>query len=375
MNNILFKHIEGKTIVWFEATNNYIVLENKAADIISQINDGLTFENIGKDLAKEFEISEEAGFEFVNKINEEVYVKNTNNKVLFSEQSSVYSLPIFQITKFYRINDLIFEVNYQSEFEEYLVHPKFSHLEVDYSKKTNHTFKVFTKNDITSLIIDGNFIGSWPRKDIHYFQGKFSMYVVQFIHQKHENEWMGIFHASGLGNDKKSLLLLGDSGNGKSTSLAILQANGLTCLADDFVPIDVEQKNIYTFPSAISIKRNSLETLLPLYPELENTAEFHFKRLNKIVRFLPPKINSGKHHLPCNDLVFIKYQKDSALNFANISKLEAFQQLVPDSWLSQKKDNVEVFLNWFSNTNCYKLTYSDNERMVNTVKSILNNDI
>ena len=129
------------------------------------------------------------------------------------------------------------------------------------------------------------------------------------------------------------------------------------------------------FPSAISIKRNSLETLLPMYPELETTAEFHFKRLNKIVRFLPPKTNQPNYNLPCNDLVFIKYEKGSDLQFNKISKIEAFQQLIPDSWISDKVKNVEVFLQWFANTNCYKLKYSNNDKMIKTIKNLLNNDL
>jgi len=375
MNILLRSFIEDKAVVWFSNTNQYLVLEKKTSDIILQINNGISLEEISKELESELQVPLNDAIDFVKQINNEIYEPNTKNQQETSQITSAYNIPDFSVSKLYQINDLVFKVEFQSEFEEYLVHPKFSHLEINTSNNVDHIFQVFTENDTTSLLIDHQFIGSWPRKDIHYFQGKFSMYIVQYMHNKPEDDWMGIFHASGLGNDKKSLLILGDSGNGKSTSLAILQANGLTCLADDFVPIDIEKKHVYTFPSAISIKKNSLETLLPMYPELENTAEFHFKRLNKIVRFLPPKIDGMNHNLPCNDLVFIKYQKDSGLKFSSISKIEAFQQLIPDSWISRKTENVEVFLNWFANTNCYQLTYSDNDKMVTTIKSILNDDI
>ena len=83
--------------------------------------------------------------------------------------------------------------------------------------------------------------------------------------------------------------------------------------------------------------------MLPFYPELENAAEFHFKELNKIVRFLPPKNTKAIKNLPCKALVFIKYQKDSPLNFKAISSLDAFQKLVPDSWLSPIPKNTETF--------------------------------
>jgi hypothetical protein len=201
------------------------------------------------------------------------------------------------------------------------------------------------------------------------------MELIQKIHKKEENKWLGVFHASAVSNGKKSILFLGDSGNGKSTSLALLQANGFTCLADDFVPIDADKKEVYSFPAAISIKKNSLETLLPLYPELKNSAEYNFKRLNKIVRYLKPNNTNFLSHLPCKDLVFIKYEKNSALKFDKIAKINAFMQLVPDSWLSPIKENAQVFLDWFDSLNCYQITYSDNNEMIASVAKIFNDEL
>ena len=52
---------------------------------------------------------------------------------------------------------------------------------------------------------------------------------------------------------------------------------------------------------------------------------------------------------------------------------KGFQQLVPDSWLSPKKENAQSFLNWFEGLNCYQLTYSNNEEMIKTITKIFNN--
>ncbi len=372
---LIQQQIEDKSIIWFSSSNQYVVLENKTADMITQINNGVSLKEISNNLKDEFNISIEEAELFIKDIHENLYIPNSVQKENIETKNNSYILPKFGKTKFYKINGLNFKVDFLSEFEEYLVHPKFSHLEIQEPENSDHHFQVFTEEGYTFLLIDNDFIGSWPRKEIHYFQGKFSMYVVQLIHNKPEEEWMGIFHASGLGNDENSILLLGDSGNGKSTSLSILQANGLSCLADDFVPMDIENQHVYTFPSAISIKKNSLETLLPMYPELKNSAEFHFKRLNKIVRFLPPKTIDFNKNLPCKNLVFIKYKKDSDIDFSSISNIEAFQQLIPDSWISDIPENVGTFLKWFSSTNCYQLTYSDNQKMIQTVKNIVNNDL
>ena len=67
------------------------------------------------------------------------------------------------------------------------------------------------------------------------------MIIIECIYNKNEAEWMGVFHASAVNYNEENILILGDSGNGKSTSLALLQAQGFQCIADDFVPIDKAQ--------------------------------------------------------------------------------------------------------------------------------------
>ena len=93
-----------------------------------------------------------------------------------------------------------------------------------------------------------------------------------------------------------------------------------------------------------------------------------------IVRYLKPNNTNFYTHLPCNDLIFIKYEKDSNLICKKINKLEAFLQLIPDSWLSPKKENAQIFLDWFSGLNCYQLTYSENDKMIAKVSEIFKND-
>jgi len=305
-------------------------------------------------------------------------VKTLLGSVIKKEEpkSKVLLLPnFFHSKKYYKINDSIFFVEFKSEYEEFLIHPKFAHLEINYSDSFNYHYQVFANENSISFFINQKEIGTWSLKELHFFQGKFSMQIAQHIHQKEEKEWLGVFHASAISNGKKSILFLGDSGNGKSTSLAILQANGYVCLADDFVPIDVKKQEVYSFPSAISIKPNSLETLLPMYPELKTLAEYHFKQLNKIAQYLPPNNLDYTRHLPCKALVFIKYQKNSNLSIQKIDNLNAFEQLVPDSWLSPIFNNVEIFLDWFAQITCYQLTYSNHKKMIETVHKIFNDDV
>ncbi len=372
-SNLLYKTIENKTIVWFENSNEYLVLENTTADILKRLSKGVSVKKIAEVLSKKLAVPIEKTIDFVLDLEKKLFIaKDFSDSEIINDYRDITLPKVFHFVKFYKVNNTIFKVSYLNEKELSYVHPKFDHLVVDQLNSFDYEFHVFINNNYIFLYVNKKFIGSWSSKEIHYFQGKFSMELIQKIHQKEEKDWMGVFHASAVSDGKKSIMFLGDSGNGKSTSLALLQANGFTCLADDFVPMDINKKEVYSFPASISIKKNSLKTLLPIYPELETTAEYNFTRLNKIVRYLKPNNTNFFEHLPCNELVFIKYEKDSDLIFEEISKIYAFQQLVPDSWLSPIQENAQIFLDWFASLTCYQLTYSNNDEMIKTVSRIFN---
>lgn len=369
--NALYKVVEDKTITWFENTNEYLVLENTTADILKRISKGIAIKDIAFSLSKKINVPLEKAEDFILHLKKEVYDPNNEVKEeIINDYRDIKKPKTYDFVNFYKINDVVFKVSFLSENELSYIHPKFAHLVTEEVETYQNEFEVFINNNFIFLYVNNNPIGSWSYNNVHYFQGKFSMELIQKIHQKEETEWLGVFHASAISDGKKSMLFLGDSGNGKSTSLALLQANGFTCLADDFVPMDAEKQEVYSFPASISIKKNSLETLLPIYPELKTSAEYHFKRLNKIVRYLKPNNSNFYTHLPCNDLVFIKYQKDSKLICNKIDKIDAFHQLIPDSWLSPKMENAQIFLDWFGNLNCYQLIYSENEKMIAKVSEI-----
>ena len=373
--NLLFKPIEDKTIVWFEQKNEYTILENVTAELLEELNKGIEINTIAAKLSEKMSTPKEACIGFISELEERYFENPLSDQTETIIDLNKVKIPTdLEFQKFYKINDFIFKVEFSNEIELSYVHPKFAHLEVSATEHQHH-FVVFIENKHLFLAVNNTIINAWKSNEIHFFQGKFSMELIQAVHQNKEEDWIGVFHASAVGNSKKTVLFLGDSGNGKSTSLAILQANGFTCIADDFVPVDVKKQEVYSFPAAISIKKNSLDTLLPIYPELATTAEYNFKRLHKIVRYLKPNTTDFTQHLPCRELIFIKYEKNAALQFSKINKITAFSQLIPDSWISPKVENTQVFLDWFASLKCYQLTYSNNDEMIKTVSKVFNNDI
>ncbi|MDB2385382.1 hypothetical protein N9V96_02805 [Polaribacter sp.] len=370
---LLYKTIEDKTIVWIANKNEYVVVENQTATILKKIENGETIHKTSNEISAELNIPFEEVLPFVEKLTVDfltIHKSKESDKI----DSNIEIPKNFNFIKYYKINNLVFKVAFDDELELSYVHPKFAHLVVENPSTIDFSFEVFLENSHIFLYVDGDFIGLWNKTEIHFFQGKFSMELIQKIHNKTEDEWLGVFHASAVSNGEKSILFLGDSGNGKSTSLSLLQANGFTCLADDFVPVDKNKQQIYSFPAAISIKKTSLSVLLSFYPELQTSAEYHFTRLNKIVRYLKPNNTDFFSNLPCKELIFIKYEKDSGIICNKISNLYAFEQLVPDSWLSPELENAKIFLDWFSGLKCYQIKYSDNIKMIDTVSKIFENE-
>jgi len=374
MSRLVVKKIEDKEIVWFKNSNLYLVLEQITADILLKIDKKNSLEEIETWAFKKITAPKNILHKFI----EDVFLLYTTNNTLkrdVQNNSEAYKVPTKHYSvKYYSIHNCVFKIQFETEFHLLKIHPTFAHLEI--KKTPNYNFKYTVFNNKNSIVFfkDDIFIGKWNKNEAHVFEGKLSMQILIDIYKKPETNWMGVFHASAISNGKESMLFLGDSGNGKSTSLALLNANGFDCIADDFVPIDNNQ-NIYTYPAAISIKKKSVRTLLPFYPELENSAEYHFKKLNKTVRYLPLKNINYDVKLKCKALIFIKYNPKIELEINSISKIEAFQQLIPDSWISPLEKNVTIFLKWFLDLPCYQLTYSNNTKMIATVSKIFNDEL
>lgn len=375
MDLALIKQLEDKAVVWFKNSNQYIVVEKLTASIIEQLLCKESTQKIAKSLVDELDIPMIEALNFVTDLNKQLVIPNT---IKHTEENSVvleYEVPLsFAFENYYLINSKIIKVVFSTEFELSLIHPKFAHLETTATTDVDFLFQVFNNSKDTFLIVDGIFVGAWTHENIHYFQGKFCMKIIESIYQKKENEWMGVFHASAINYKEDALLILGDSGNGKSTSLALLQAQGFHCIADDFVSIDTNHK-VVAFPAGISIKPKAVDVLISEYPSLKMAAEYYYERLNKTVRYLPPKNINYKKKFPCKALVFIKYDTSVELKVSKISNLEAFESLVPDSWISKVSENAASFLTWFSNLPCYQLTYSNNEMMYATIKSIFEEEL
>ena len=187
MHEYLSKDVEDKSIVWFKVSNNYIILEEIAAHLVHQILEKKTFSEITTALAKKLTISEQEATTIIKNLNDQIVIPNTTKTTEEHTSKSKYVLPSnFAFQKHYQIHTKVFKVQFSNEFQLSLIHPKFAHLETQESSKIDHTFQVFNSNHLIHLVLNGEFIGAWESKNIHYFQGKFSMKIIECIYNKNE---------------------------------------------------------------------------------------------------------------------------------------------------------------------------------------------
>ncbi len=348
-----------------------MVVEKFVFEIISKIQKFNNSKKVIEWISNNMKLSNSDAKEILNAVQNLISVskkKQENIDFKFETPTSFFS------EKYYKINGIYFLIQFQSEKVTFYVHPKLAHLEVEKQEKIDEKLTIFSQNSYIILLENNIFMDAWKLEDFHFFQGKLSMLLISKAYQKEEKDWMGIFHASAISDAKKAILFMGNSGSGKSTLSALLMHHGFLTISDDFVPVLRENQHVYNFPVGISIKEKSVEILKDFYPEL-NTATSYNLTQKKLVRYLTPK-KTVKQNFPCKAFVFVKYQKEeTSVSLKEISKLETFQKVIPETWLFPSKENANMFLNWFSKIPCYELKYSDNNAMIQTVKQLFSDEI
>ena len=355
---------EQDSIVWLKNSNKYIILNSK---ILELIKDKLSLSS--KDFLLEITESLNVSSSIAEKIDKDISELLLEAKEIELKKDIKYPdiIKSCELIQYYSFNDKILKVCFDNEETKSLIHPKYSHLAIANTKNFDVEFKIFRSVNKLVIFKNNQLVGSWSNSEIHEFQGKFSMELMCSFYNKAEHDWMGVFHASTISRDNRSIMFTGDSGNGKSTLVSILMANGFNVIADDFTPILREDFKTYCFPSAISIKEKSYSLMEQIYPGLKNSKQYYISELKGAVRYLPP--TSKETSADCSSVVWVKYSKDGENSINKISTQEALKKILPDTWISNKEVNAKAFLKWIKHTNFYELLYSDNKKLITTINT------
>ena len=364
--SIAQKISEQDSIVWLKGTNKYIVLDSNLLELIYK-KSILSSKEFLTQLIKSLNVS----YSVAKKIDKDILELLLESKKVDSKRNIKYAdiIKPCQLIQYYLFNDIIIKVCFDSEETKALIQPKYSHLVIDHLNIYDVEYKIFN-NDNTFFIFKNNqFLGAWNSNEMHEFQGKFSMELMCSFYNKTEHDWMGVFHASTISKNNHSVMFTGDSGNGKSTLVSILMANGYNVIADDFSPVLRSDFKTYCFPSAISIKEKSYNLIELLHPELKSSNEYYINELKGNVKYIPAI--SKETSANCSAVVWVQYSEGAENSMNKISTQEALKKFLPDAWVSNKEVNAKAFLKWINKITFYDLNYSDNDKLTSMINSCL----
>ncbi|HKI87941.1 MAG TPA: hypothetical protein VKA38_02865 [Draconibacterium sp.] len=374
LKNTIIRKLENAHAIWFEASKSFLLFEEPAFTVFQMVSNAIKTEEIIKTCKKKYGHIEENIAQFVHEIIEQIehfnnaesydpITVNLTDNLTTSNQS-------FPLQSSYRIGNAVISVHYQNENLKSAIHPVIKHLEIQEEGKIKHMLEIVENEEILYFKYNGKNSEAFKSEDITYFSGAVKQQMYSIVFKRGFNDWMMILHASGVVSNNESVLFSAASGSGKSSVSAILKANGFGYISDDFIAAD-ENGDVYPFPAAISIKEGAVKRLSEFYPELMGKdTETAFT--GKTVRYLPVfnYAEMAAAPFPVKALVFVQYNNSDSFHFEKVSKKEALQLLLKETWVNPVSDKVTRFFDWIEKTDFYRLQYSKWEQALNAIQRI-----
>jgi len=363
---------DNSTLLWFEKSNRYVVTSKVNSNIIKQyMNPDESRDSFIVYMLQHFKMeSDEANTLydditiFLNDIN-----SNDDTNIL---QNNVPSVPTSYIEESYRFFEKIITIRFETELIKSLVHPQIAHHTIKNNLQYDILFDIFKTDDDLHLLKNGIHVGSYKTQSFHFLQGRFALELTNTIHNTQIDNWIAAFHASTVANGKESIMIIGDSGNGKSTLSVLLMAHGLDILCDDFTPLYADDLKLYRYPAATSIKKGAFDALKPYLNNIDQL-KTHTSGPKKVnIKYVPPIHNyeEVESYFPCHKIVYVKYNSEADNSLNRVSSGKVLETLIPDSWISPKEEHAVKFINWLKNVQCYELNYHSNDFAISKFRAL-----
>ena len=364
--------------VWFKRSGSFLLLEEPAFFVLQLFIGGKDTAVIKKTCRKKYSSSEADTDTFVDEIIQYISQLNRSkngNQVSKKKEAKHEPVPkVFSYCNYYKFGKTVICIDYQDEWLKHLVHPSFSHLETTEQFVLKHHICCYRSEELFIVSHNKKIIEAFNPDAVEYYKGAISQLIYSLIYKKPFTGWMCTLHASGVYSENSAFIFSAAAGSGKSTVSAILKANGLDYISDDFIAATPDG-HVYPFPASMSVKDGAFAALSKYYPGLgEKVPEK--ASTGKMVRYLPvhnfpEKLLNG---IRVAGFIFVNYQSGSGFNLLEVSKKEAIQLLLKETWVNPKTELVTAFFDWVEKTNFYRMTYSDNEVMINAIKNLLKNE-
>lgn len=340
----IIKYYKEHAIVWFREFNQYVITNKEEAESQNQID--------------------------VLKSRVSVDHKKSHHKS--SSRGTLINPEKFKYRNCYKLNGSLFEIQYETEDLQTLINPKFDYLNSE-GVFCEDPYLVFWQDQDVILKHKNKVLFKFHKQDLHEFSGKISMLILNTIYNRCDEDWLAVFHASFVSERSKGVLIIGGSGSGKSTAAAILMAQGLNIIADDFVPLNLNQK-VNFFTAATSIKESVEQELKELFPELCNSIVYRSSSKEINVKYLRPRDAFYNEEFEISAVISIKYDPEIDFEINKLSRNDFISQIIPDTWTSPIAKNVDIFLDWLLQVPAYQLSYSSNEQLAEEIRNLMDDE-
>ena len=368
----VIRYIDDAHIVWFSNGNQYIRLEEPAFFVFRCGEKGMDMDLIVNQCVERYGIQEEESRQFVTHIAnsiEAIKQRPVNKESDFRTNKELQARPFLPFSKHnYTIQGKSICFHYANRLYEYYLHPLLEHLENEANPSKYVLFELFPHHEKIVLRVNGVVLGMWREAETHLLKGMVYLQLLNVVYDKSDHDWLAIIHASAVTNGTKTIVFTAAPGNGKSTIAALLHHKGYQLVSDDFVPLERMTCKAYPFPVAMSVKDGAFGMLSLLYPLLCNDAHLQTSTTNKQVKYLP--VDGRALPASVKEIIFIKYDPAVDFQMEKLPRPEAFKMLLDETWTSPSADNAERFLDWFTTINCYRISYSNNERIIHELDQL-----
>lgn len=373
------KKVGPSYLVWFENSNTYFQLEEPAWFIFTKIRKRYKSDTIAREFAIRYGSTPEASHTFVTDIRAEIKKMNQPDNVQtktgqFPVELNEHTFDPWSI-RHYNFGDKEIIFSYESRLLEHYLHPLISHFETSEQGSGYPHFELFALNGQIVFRFNGEVKGMWTNVESHLVKGMIFMYLINVMHNRADADWLMTVHASAITNGKKTILFSAAPGSGKTTIAALLQARGYRLISDDFVPVDRLTLCAWPFPIAMSVKEGSMELLAPILPGLAQK-DLNFISPEKRVRYLAPSNfrDVMKEIHPVRKFIFVHYDTSVDFRLVKLDHINAIKQLLQQAWIAPVPGNPSILLERLSHISFYELTYSDNQKALDSITNLFDHD-
>jgi len=375
----LFEYItynqNGTYIVWLKAVNRYIQLKEPAFRVMEQWAQGNDINSVAELCAERYGLPYNEALRFVREITGEIDTLLAPENIIPQSQvpGRTHSpLKTPYSNRCYRINQKSVCFKFGTKELEDFFHPMWIYFEKDLAgDKTNATFELSQAGREYIFQLNGTVLKTFPQNKPEEFQGAVCLELVNLIHNKNMNEWMGVIHASAVTNGHKVLLFVAPPGSGKSSIAALMLAGGYGVLSDDFVPVALDEPEVYSFPAAISVKSTSLAFMKKHFPSLPDPDPESQDASEVYETYMPlPDHSIYSDSVKAKAIIFVQYDKKVKYKLSRVPNTKAMNDFLHQAWIADNPAAAECFMKWYFSLPVYTLRYSDNSRVVNEMEKL-----